>query len=93
VRAGLVLAAMAFTVAACANSSPREQTIDAVGTPFFLVFKIPVCVATVAIAAPLGGLVGLADPSPNAAEQDVLADLDYGLRRNCGPPYTLTPSS
>lgn len=65
--------------------------VSTVGTPFYIAFKIPVCAATIAIAAPIAGVAGLAGPSGNAAAHDVRRDLDDGLTRNCGPPYLLVP--
>jgi hypothetical protein len=81
---------MTATLVACAAPPSHDQVADAVGTPFYIALKIPVCAATIVIAAPLAGIAGLADPSPNAAAHDPKSDLDYGLRRNCGGPYALT---
>jgi len=81
---------LAATLTACAAPSSRDQVVDAVGTPFYLAFKIPVCAATLVVAAPLAGIAGLADPSPNAAAHDPKPDLDHGIRKNCGGPYVLT---
>ena len=81
---------VAATLVACADTSSHQQAIDVVGTPFYVALKIPVCAATVVIAAPLAAIAGLADPSPNAAEGDPKSDLDHGIRRNCGPPYVLS---
>jgi hypothetical protein len=78
------------TLVACAAPSSHNQVVDAIGTPFYLAFKIPVCAATLVVAAPLAGIAGLAEPSPNAAAHDPKADLDYGIRKNCGGPYALT---
>ena len=81
----LVLAA-----AGCASPppAPPQSTIGALGTPFFIALKIPVCAITVALSAPLAGAAGLS-PTPNAWA--IRADLDDSVRQNCGPPYVLTP--
>lgn len=64
-----------------------RATVAAVGTPFLVAFKVPVCVATVAVAGPLAGLFALADP-PIRAGQRALAE---GVSKNCGPPYAVRP--
>lgn len=95
-RVGFALVLATLAVSACSSSSDpssREDVADSVGTPFYIAFKIPVCVATVAIAAPLAGLAGLSDPPEYAAGNDPRPTLDYGIRRNCGPPYVLTPGN
>lgn len=95
-RAGFALVLAALAVSACSSSSDpssREQVADVVGTPFYIAFKIPVCVATVALAAPWAGVAGLSDPPPYAADNDPRPALDHGIRRNCGPPYVLTPGN
>ncbi len=64
-----------------------ETVVSVVGTPFLLAFKIPVCAASLAIAAPLAGLFALTDPSDARAGQRALGE---GIARNCGPPYVLS---
>lgn len=92
-RAGYLLGTALLALAGCASSSPapREDVADAVGTPFYIALKIPVCVATVAMAAPWAAVAGLSEPPPYAAENDPRPALDHGIRYNCGPPYVLTP--
>ena len=65
-----------------------DVVVSALGTPFYLAFKGVVCVASVAMAAPVAGLVALSD-SPRVPE--VQATLGDGVSRNCGPPYVLHP--
>ena len=67
---------------------PGDAAISVVGTPFYLVFKSVVCVASVAIAAPVAGLAALSE-SPIAPE--TRRDLGDGVSQNCGPPYVLSP--
>lgn len=91
----LLLMAAVLTVSACAtseNPSPRENVADAVGTPFYIALKMPVCVATVALAAPWAAVAGLSEPPSYAADNDPRPALDHGIRRNCGPPYVLAPA-
>lgn len=68
---------------------PGDAVLSAVGTPFLLAFKTVVCAASVAVAAPIAGLVALSQPRWYSAEaQHSLGD---GLAQNCGPPYVLSP--
>jgi hypothetical protein len=67
---------------------PGDAVVSAVGTPFYLVFKGVVCVASVAIAAPVAGLVALSDSRYAPEVQESLGD---GVSQNCGPPYVLRP--
>ncbi len=67
-----------------------ETVLSVTGTPFLLAFKIPVCAATVAIAAPLAGAFALTDEYNARAGQRALGE---GIARNCGPPYVLWPST
>lgn len=94
-RARCLLMLTALTISACASSadpSPPEDTANAIGTPFYLALKVPVCVATVALAAPWAAVAGLSEPPTYAADNDPRRALDRGIRRNCGPPYVLAPA-
>ncbi len=98
-RGKALVAVLALALSACAgqSSSHREAgappppvhagdyAVSAVGTPFYLAFKAPVCVATVAVSGPLAGLFAL------AGEEHGQRALGYGVARNCGPPYVLSP--
>jgi hypothetical protein len=70
---------------------PRGPSfLSVIGTPFLIAFKIPVCLITAVVAAPLSGLSEL----PSTADtdgQDVRDQLENGLAHNCGPPWTVTP--
>ena len=85
-----IAAAFVLAAAGCASPppDPQQSAIGAIGTPFFIAFKIPTCGVTLALAAPLAGAAGLA-PSPQTAA--INADLDQSVRQNCGPPYVLAP--
>jgi hypothetical protein len=81
---------LAGALAACAEPSPdaAAQFGSTAGTPFMIAFKVPVCVITVLLSAPLVGASGLAEPTPDTlAVRNGLAE---GMAQNCGPPYTLT---
>jgi hypothetical protein len=71
-----------------ATIHPGDAVVSALGTPFYLVFKGVVCVASVAIAAPVAGLVALSD---SRYAPEVQASLGDGVSQNCGPPYVLRP--
>jgi hypothetical protein len=66
-----------------------ETVVSVAGTPFLLAFKIPVCAATVALAAPLAGAFALGGEASARAGQRALGE---GIATNCGPPYVLSPS-
>src|SRR5260370_11452808 len=73
---------------AAAPPSAGRIALSVIGTPFLVAFKIPVCVVSAAVAAPLAGVAELAGTfQGNLLE----ADLGDGLESNCGPPYVLTP--
>ena len=67
---------------------PGDAMVSVVGTPFYLVFKSVVCVASVAIAAPVAGIAAL---SENHIAPEIRRDLGDGVNQNCGPPYFLSP--
>ena len=89
---------LAALLAAC--SSPPSPPADAnapqpsassvvlsiLGTPFLIAAKIPVCTATLVIAAPAAGISETVESGAQARR--VLAD---GVASNCGPPYVLSP--
>jgi len=77
------------TPAAQANAaqpSASSVVLSVLGTPFLIAAKIPICVATVAVAAPVSGLSETVESG--AIARRVMAD---GVQSNCGPPYLLTP--
>lgn len=85
---------LACLLTGCASASngsnaPDEDNtfVSVVGTPFYLAFKIPICVVSAAFAAPVAGASGFMD-TRNAHE--LRRDLGEGLTQNCGPPYALT---
>jgi hypothetical protein len=69
------------------GASPAGWAIAVVGTPFALVFKTAICAASLAIAAPVAGLLVL-DPDPYSEGHEILGD---GIANNCGPPYVVSP--
>jgi hypothetical protein len=87
-RAGVAILFTALTACAGSQSPPGEGVgaASVIGTPFLIAFKIPVCAATVVLAAPLAGATGLA---PTVKAYEIRRDLDQGVAQNCGPPYVL----
>jgi hypothetical protein len=67
---------------------PGDAAVSVVGTPFYLAFKTVVCMASVAIAAPVAGLAAL---SESRFAPEIRRDLGDGVNQNCGPPYVLSP--
>jgi len=87
----VIAALLVLTAAGCASPpqpDPQQTAINTLGTPFLIAFKIPVCAATVALAAPLAGATALA---PAYHSGVIRAELDESVRQNCGPPYWLYP--
>ena len=69
------------------GASPAGWAVAVVGTPFALAFKTVICAASLAIAAPIAGLLVL-DPDPYSEGHEILGD---GIANNCGPPYVISP--
>ena len=84
----LSLAGVASLLAACTTPPPpgTPTPASAVGTPFYIAFKIPVCAATVVLGGPWAGVTGLVDDEQAREMRD---DINRGLVQNCGPPYVL----
>ena len=61
---------------------------SAVGTPFLVAFKVPLCLATLAVAAPGAAIAGLAPSVDGREAQLALGD---GVNANCGPPWAVAP--
>jgi hypothetical protein len=72
-----------------ATVHPGDAVVSAVGTPFYVVFKGVVCVASVALAAPVAGFAALSDSRLVPEVQTTLGD---GVSQNCGPPWVLQPA-
>ena len=93
-RSNTMAAILALALAGCANSPepPRanENFVSVIGTPFLIAFKIPTCVATIAIAAPIAGAWQLASRGDVFYQPDLRRELDDGVIQNCGPPYVVT---
>jgi len=69
------------------GASPAGWAVAIVGTPFALAFKTAICAASLAIAAPIAGILVL-DPDPYSEGHEILGD---GIANNCGPPYVVSP--
>lgn len=90
----LLLAGM---LGACAsvpgNGSQSDgggQVLAAVGTPFLIVAKVPVCILTLVVAGPAAAVSELGEDD-NSLGQEVHQSLADGIDRNCGPPYAVSP--
>ncbi len=85
---GSIAALAALALSACTGNAPPTgaNVTAAVATPLYIAAKIPVCVGTVAVAAPLGGLAALA---PGDDARYFQGEIAHGLTANCGPPYVL----
>jgi hypothetical protein len=82
---------LALALGGCADSrptSPGSTALSVIGTPFLLAFKIPTCIVSAALAAPLAGAAELARTSQAFSLEQSLGD---GLESNCGPPYVVSP--
>lgn len=93
-RARLGALAFLLFLAGCAElppPPPAASPVTAIGTPFLIALKIPVCVATVAIAGPAAALQQLAAPNEDGLQPDIRPALDVGMSQNCGPPYEVAP--
>ena len=92
-KVAVALLTVALIGCAAGPEAPRQQPsfISVVGTPFLIALKIPVCVASIAIAAPLAGASQLAESTSVIDEYSLRRDLDEGLVHNCGPPYAVSP--
>ncbi len=86
---------LSLALAGCSNGPPVNDgaaggVVSAIGTPFLLAFKIPLCAVTVAVAGPSAGALELAGYE-RPTNLDLRHDLDDSVRRNCGVPYVVTP--
>jgi len=85
-------------LAGCTRPSSEESVspvvTGAIGTPFLIALKAPVCAATLVVAGPITALSELAAPPPVAPDDyhgqfnaSVRDEVVEGVRDNCGPPY------
>ena len=88
------LAFVLFLAGCVAPPPPQAQPMSpasVIGTPFLIAFKVPVCVASLAIAGPAAALQQLAAPNDDGLQADIRPALDAGIDANCGPPYYVLP--
>jgi hypothetical protein len=92
--AGLMAAALAgCTVQAETTTTPAgggENVLAAFGSPLLAIAKVPVCVVTIVMAAPVGAVSELSDPATPFGH-DLRQGLSDGIAQNCGPPYVVAP--
>jgi hypothetical protein len=102
-RMGRMLVLLTIGLAGCSTpQGPQGGSggfVSAVGTPFLIAMKIPVCVTSIAIGGPIAGASALTQPT---AEEITLyhnpdpplqlrRDINDSLIANCGPPYIIAP--
>ena len=87
-----------FALAACASQGggtqpaptaqpdPADTFLAVIGTPFLWAVKIPVCVVSAVIAAPIAGAASVATNG-----QETTRALRDGVKQNCGPPWAFEP--
>ena len=68
---------------------PGDAVVSVVGTPFYMIFKGVVCVASVAVGAPVAAVAAL---SESRFAPEARRGIGDGVSENCGPPYVLTLS-
>ncbi len=95
----IVLAALAVSALGGCAAQPGDTgtptsggaaVLTAIGTPFLIAFKLPLCAATIAAAGPLGATATLVPPEDTLG-QEVRQGLADSIDENCGPPYAVTP--
>jgi hypothetical protein len=100
-RQAVMAALLAAALGGCAasaqggpNAAARPDggaaVLTAVGTPFLLIAKLPVCIVTIAIAAPVAAVSTLSDPDTPFGHE-LRGGLGDGISSNCGPPFAVTP--
>jgi len=98
----IFLAGLVLLLAACverSNAPPQatmspaaEPVIAAIGTPFYLALKIPVCAATLPMAGIFAGLAQLNTADSRLNQEDIKGHAGDAVVANCGPPYyVVTP--
>ena len=96
---GIVLAfAAAAALGGCAatpSNNGNQVTggtvaLAAVGTPFLIAAKIPLCAITLVTAGPVGATAELVPPDDTLGA-DVRQGLADSIDENCGPPYIVQP--
>jgi hypothetical protein len=89
---------LALALAACAAQPQGAATqpdagtaiLAAVGEPFLIIAKVPVCALTLVAAGPIGAVAQVTDPA-NPLGHDIRQSLADGIDQNCGPPYYVSP--
>ncbi len=94
VLAGLAAASLGACAATPDNGGAQmtggQAVLTAIGTPFLIVAKVPLCALTIVAAGPVGATASLVPPS-DPLGHDVRQGLADGIDQNCGPPYVVTP--
>ena len=94
-RRTAIAALLLSCLAGCANqgggaqqspADPADTFLAVIGTPFLWAVKIPVCVVSAVIAAPIAGAASVATNG-----QETTRALRDGVKQNCGPPWAFEP--
>jgi hypothetical protein len=68
------------------SADPADTFLAVIGTPFLWAVKVPVCVVSAVIAAPIAGAASMATNG-----QETTRALRDGVKQNCGPPWAFEP--
>jgi len=83
ILATLLLAGCASDGGTASSGQGGVSPVGVVGTPFLVLLKIPVCIATAVLGAPVAAAAAIAH-HPEAER-----GISDGIANNCGPPYTI----
>ncbi|HUK08853.1 MAG TPA: hypothetical protein VLX09_13355 [Stellaceae bacterium] len=70
---------------------PTPRVSSVLGTPFLIAFKVPACIASAIVSAPVAALYTLANQGAIPPEQDLYEDVDRANETYCGEPWTIPP--
>jgi hypothetical protein len=100
-RTRIAACLMVVALSSCAEP-PRSDTqfgavpgpqpvVSAIGTPFLIAFRIPVCVATLLITGPIAAGSEMVPGDDDVNRIVARQYLNTNLNANCGPPYVVGP--
>jgi hypothetical protein len=70
---------------------PEPRVSSVLGTPFLIALKVPGCIVSAIISAPVAALYTLANQGVIPPEQDFYEDVDRANATYCGEPWTIPP--
>jgi hypothetical protein len=68
------------------SADPADTFLAVIGTPFLWAVKIPVCLVSAVVGAPIAGAASV---STNG--QETTRAVRDGIKQNCGPPWAFEP--